>query len=169
MRLSPLTLLLVPVALQAQDPRVGLKAGLFDAGTAISNLTLVSATRPSAQFYDSTNVGGFRYANSDLAFSGNYVFQGNFYGIQVWDISTPAAPKLRLAYPCAGGQGDPTVYGNLLFMSVEMPDGRLDCGVGTGDRQVCRRAGFCAPDLVCDIRLLHAVLPFVRARCVPGP
>ena len=129
MRLSPLTLLLVPVALQAQDPRVGLKAGLFDAGTAISNLTLVSATRPSAQFYDSTNVGGFRYANSDLAFSGNYVFQGNFYGIQVWDISTPAAPKLRLAYPCAGGQGDPTVYGNLLFMSVEMPDGRLDCGV----------------------------------------
>jgi hypothetical protein len=30
---------------------------------------------------------------------------------------------------CPGGQGDVSVYKNLLFMSVEMPNGRLDCGV----------------------------------------
>src|SRR5258708_16800458 len=30
---------------------------------------------------------------------------------------------------CPGGQGDVTVYKNLMFMSVEMPNGRLDCGV----------------------------------------
>ena len=29
---------------------------------------------------------------------------------------------------CPGGQGDVSVYKNLLFMSVEMPNGRLDCG-----------------------------------------
>ncbi len=29
---------------------------------------------------------------------------------------------------CPGGQGDLSVYKNLLFMSVEMPNGRLDCG-----------------------------------------
>lgn len=130
-RLSLAATLLLPTLLHAQspDPRVGLSAGFWDAGQAISNMTLLSATRPSPTFFDSTNVGGFRYASSDLAFSGKYVFQGSFYGIQVWDISSPTAPKLRLAFPCAGGQGDPTVYGSLLFMSVEMPDGRLDCGV----------------------------------------
>src|SRR5258708_33864435 len=29
---------------------------------------------------------------------------------------------------CPGGQGDVSVYKNLLFMSVEMPNGRIDCG-----------------------------------------
>ena len=29
---------------------------------------------------------------------------------------------------CPGGQGDVSVYKNLMFMSVEMPNGRLDCG-----------------------------------------
>jgi hypothetical protein len=38
---------------------------------------------------------------------------------------------------CPGGQGDVSVYKNLMFMSVEMPNGRLDCGAqgftpGTG-------------------------------------
>jgi hypothetical protein len=30
---------------------------------------------------------------------------------------------------CPGGQGDVSVYKNLMFMSVEMANGRLDCGV----------------------------------------
>jgi hypothetical protein len=30
--------------------------------------------------------------------------------------------------PCPGGQGDVSVYGHLLFMSVEQPRGRVDCG-----------------------------------------
>jgi hypothetical protein len=68
------------------------------------------------------------FANSDLAFQGNHLFQGNFYGINVYDISNPAKTTLLTSMVCPGGQGDPSVYKNLLFMSVEMPNGRLDCG-----------------------------------------
>ena len=110
------------------DPRVGLKPGLYDAGIALRGLELVAAARKPAALEDSAGPGNFLYMNSDLAFRGNFVFQGNFHGFQVWDISTPATPTLRLAYPCPGGQGDPSVWGNLLFLSVEMPNGRVDCG-----------------------------------------
>src|ERR1041384_7244263 len=68
------------------------------------------------------------FANSDLAFQGNHLFQGNFYGVQIYDISNPAKAKLLTTLVCPGGQGDVSVYKNLLFMSVEMPNGRLDCG-----------------------------------------
>jgi hypothetical protein len=69
------------------------------------------------------------FANSDLAFQGDHLFQGNFYGINIFDISDPAKAKLLTSMVCPGGQGDVSVYKNLLFMSVEMPNGRLDCGV----------------------------------------
>jgi hypothetical protein len=68
------------------------------------------------------------FANSDLAFQGNHLFQGNFYGFNIYDISNPAKTTLLTSVVCPGGQGDPSVYKNLLFMSVEMPNGRLDCG-----------------------------------------
>jgi len=118
-----------PAAAQQQaDPRVGLRAGLHDAGQAIRNLELVS-TRPRPEgLFDPADVGNFGFMNSDLAFRGNYLFQGNFSGWQVWDISNPAAPTLRSKLVCPGGQGDVSVHGNLLFMSVEMPNGRVDCG-----------------------------------------
>ena len=68
------------------------------------------------------------FANSDLAFQGNHLFLGNFYGINIYDISNPAKTSLLTSMVCPGGQGDVSVYKNLLFMSVEMPNGRLDCG-----------------------------------------
>jgi len=68
------------------------------------------------------------FANSDLAFQGNHLFQGNFYGFNIYDISNPAKSSLLTSVICPGGQGDLSVYKNLLFMSVEMPNGRLDCG-----------------------------------------
>lgn len=68
------------------------------------------------------------FANSDLAFQGNHLFLGNFYGINIYDISNPTKPSLLTSMVCPGGQGDPSVYKNLMFMSVEMPNGRLDCG-----------------------------------------
>jgi hypothetical protein len=67
------------------------------------------------------------FANSDLAFQGNHLFQGNFYGVNIYDISNPANTTLLTSLVCPGGQGDVSVYKNLLFMSVEMPNGRLDC------------------------------------------
>src|SRR5690242_11697562 len=69
------------------------------------------------------------FANSDIAFQGNHLFLGNFYGVSIYDISHPASAKLLTTMVCPGGQGDVSVYKNLMFMSVEMPNGRLDCGV----------------------------------------
>ena len=102
------------------DPRVGLGAGLFDAEEAIWNLNMVSTTRPPEAFLGVTN--------SDLAFQGNYVFQGNYNGIQVWDISNPAKPVLAKEFVCPASQSDVSVYGNLMFVSGEGNSGRLDCG-----------------------------------------
>lgn len=101
------------------DPRVGLDAGLFDAEEAIWNLRMVSTTPPSEQFVGVTN--------SDLAFTGDYAIQGNYNGIQVWDISNPADPSLTISYYCPASQSDVSVYGNLLFVSGEGLSGRLDC------------------------------------------
>lgn len=120
-------------ALHAQpmpDPRVGLKAGWFDAGEASWNIKLVSNTKNSEAFLNLSTPGDARLKNSDLAFSGNLVFQGNYSGWQVWDIGNPRKPKLRAAFVCPGSQSDVTVYGNLLFVSAEAVSGRVDCGLG---------------------------------------
>ena len=68
------------------------------------------------------------FANSDIAFQGNHLFQGNFYGLNIFDISNPSKPSLLTTMVCPGGQNDVSVYKNLLFLSVEMANGRLDCG-----------------------------------------
>src|SRR6185436_178675 len=49
-------------------------------------------------------------------------------GLNIYDISNPAKTSLLTSMICPGGQNDVSVYKNLLFMSVEMPNGRLDCG-----------------------------------------
>jgi hypothetical protein len=116
-----------PPAETATDPRVGLGAGWMDAEEATWNMQLVSETPPSAQFMPSAP-GDFNLINSDLAFVGDYVIQGNFNGIQIWDVSTPSRPTLKTAVVCPGSQNDVSVYGNLLFVSVESLNGRVDCG-----------------------------------------
>jgi len=75
---------------------------------------------PAASQYGSTN--------SDLAFSGNHLFVGNYNGINFYDIDNPGKTKLRTSLVCPGGQGDVSVYGHLLFMSAEAVNGRIDCG-----------------------------------------
>jgi hypothetical protein len=69
------------------------------------------------------------FANSDLAFSGDRLFVGNFHGFNTYNIEDPATPQHMVSVVCPGGQGDVSVLGNLLFMSVEQTRGRLDCGV----------------------------------------
>lgn len=108
------------IAAPSPDPRVGLEAGMFDAEEAAWNLRVVSATPPPEEFVGITN--------SDLAFKGPYAIQGNYNGVQIWDISTPAAPELVTAYVCPASQSDVSVYGDLLFISGEGLGGRLDCG-----------------------------------------
>jgi hypothetical protein len=102
------------------DPRVGLKAGLFDAEEAIWNLNFLSQTPPPENFVGVTN--------SDLAFKDNYAFQGNYNGVIVWDVTNPRSPELVVDYLCPASQSDVSVYGNLMFVSGEGFGGRLDCG-----------------------------------------
>jgi hypothetical protein len=99
------------------NPKVEKTLGLLGVGD--------STKLPKA---DRVVIAQLAFANSDLAFQGNHLFQGNFYGFNIYDISNPAKASLLTSVVCPGGQGDLSVFKNLLFMSVEMPNGRLDCG-----------------------------------------
>jgi len=141
----------------ASDPRAKLTPGLYDAGETsmgMKHLALIKkpdafqlgTSDPEAEKVKKTLsqlgmnnpkmpkemnlvIAQLAFANSDLAFQGNHLFQGNFYGMNIFDITNPANAKLLTSIVCPGGQGDVSVYKNLMFMSVEMPNGRLDCGV----------------------------------------
>ncbi len=69
------------------------------------------------------------FANSDLAFTGDVLFEGNFHGFNTYNVEDPMEPKLLGSVVCPGGQGDVSVVGDLLIMSVEQTRGRLDCGL----------------------------------------
>jgi hypothetical protein len=142
----------------ANDPRAKLAPGLYDGGEASMGIEhLLLLKKPDAFQLGATDpddpkvekvvgqlgmgnnkkipkpvllmIAQLAFANSDLAFEGHHLFQGNFYGVSIFDIADPAKATLLTSLVCPGGQGDVSVYKNLLFMSVEMPNGRLDCGV----------------------------------------
>jgi hypothetical protein len=166
-----------PAAPPSKDPRVGLKAGLKDAGVAALNMELIttlpkppgffdpkepagsptepetppdkpgtekpatlptspdkpaqgkpSTQKPSTEKPTPPRGSGLNFANSDLAFRGNQLFIGNFSGFNIYDIANPAKAHLIASVVCPGGQGDVSVRGNLLIMSVEQTRGRIDCG-----------------------------------------
>jgi hypothetical protein len=122
-----------PTLLSAQtypsknDPRSKLKAGRFDAETAALNMRLVSFSRKPAQF---DTVRGLTFINSDLAFGTNFVYQANFAGFSIWDITDPTKPVLSSVVQCVTSQGDPSIVGNLLFISAEGAGNRNDCAAG---------------------------------------
>jgi hypothetical protein len=124
---------MLPVTLAAQtypnpdDPRSNLRPGKHDAETAQKGMRLVS-TSPKAEPFDTTR--GLTFINSDLAFRDKYVYQGNFSGFSIWDVSDPASPKLVSSVQCVTSQGDPTIIGNLLFISAEGAANRNDCAKG---------------------------------------
>jgi len=141
----------------ASDPRAKLAPGLYNAGeTSMGIKHLLLIKKPDAFQLGSSDpddpkvqktiaqlgigragklpkptqlvIAQLAFANSDVAFQGNRLFQGNFYGLSIYDISDPTKAAILTSLVCPGGQGDLSVHGNLLFMSVEMPNGRLDCG-----------------------------------------
>src|SRR5206468_840096 len=148
----------------AQDPRVGLKPGFRDAGTAAHNLELVWSLPKPDGFFDPKEPAGspnpperpegqnggnsanatppspatdaaaaaaaarLNFANSDLAFSRDHLIMGSFHGFSTYNIEDPKKARLLVSVVCPGGQGDVSVYGSLLFMSVEQTRGRVDCG-----------------------------------------
>lgn len=123
--------LAVPLAAQtypsATDPRNNLKPGVSDAGVALSGMRLIT-TAPKPPAFDS--VSGLTFVNSDLAFRGNLVYQGNFAGFSIWDVSNAAAPVMLSEVQCITSQGDPSIIGNLLFISAEGAGNRNDCAKG---------------------------------------
>ncbi len=142
------------------DPRAKLSPGLYDAGEAAIGIKHLMLLKKPDAFELGTNdpadpkvnktlttvlgvadpskmpgatklvLAGLGFANSDIAFQGNRLFLGNFYGVNIYDISNPSKTSLLTSMICPGGQGDVSVYKNLMFMSVEMTNGRLDCGTG---------------------------------------
>jgi hypothetical protein len=142
----------------AQDPRVGLKAGFMDAGVASRNMELVKSLPKPDGFFDPKSPAGtptppepppnappqppqqavdapaapppagLNFANSDLAFTRDRLIIGNFHGFNAYAIEDAGKARLLASVVCPGGQGDVSVYGNLLFMSVEQTRGRIDCG-----------------------------------------
>jgi hypothetical protein len=141
------------------DPRFKLTPGFYDAGETSKGIKhLLLLKKPGPFQLDTTDASNpkvqqtlssigiadtsrmpkqvqlvraqLAFGNSDIAFQGNHLFMGNFYGVNIYDISDPEKTQLVTSIVCPGGQGDVSVYKNLMFMSVEMPNGRIDCGVG---------------------------------------
>jgi uncharacterized protein (DUF305 family) len=137
----------------SDDPRANLAAGLYDAGEAISNMRLVAALRRPAGFFDPKNpaelpghiftdtgsddevdLDSERYpmmsfSNTDMAFSGDTLIVGSYHGFNAYRLQDDGLPALLSSVVCPGGQGDVSVVGDLLIMSVEQTRGRLDCGL----------------------------------------
>ena len=111
-----------------EDPRIGLEAGWYDAESAAENMTLLASDPRPDPFVDPDRPGDLGFANSDIAFRGTRAIVGNFMGFMIYDISDPTQPTLETTVVCPGGQGDVSIYGDLVFMSVEEARGRLDCG-----------------------------------------
>jgi hypothetical protein len=112
---------------KGDDPRDKLSHGLQDAGVALKGMKIVSVAPKAAEF---DTMRGLTFVNSDLAFKGTLVYQGNFAGFTIWDVKNPAKPELVSAVPCITSQGDPSIYGNLLFISAEGAGNRNDCAKG---------------------------------------
>ena len=142
------------------DARTSLTAGLHDAGQAASNLVLEHAVAPPPGFYDPEALfapptsqaeaeaymermranppryGPLALANTDMSMSNGRLFVGNFHGFNIYDVTRGGAPELVMSVVCPGGQGDLSVHGNLLFMSVEQNRARLDCGATDAEGEV---------------------------------
>ena len=141
------------------DARTALSGGLRDAGQAASGMVLESSLEPAPGFFDPEALfappqteaegeafaarmrdnppryGPLALANSDMAISHGRLFVGNFNGFNAYDVSS-GTPRLVMSVVCPGGQGDVSVHGNLLFMSVEQNRGRLDCGTSGAEGDV---------------------------------
>ena len=141
----------------SDDPRSGLKGGLKYAEEAILNLELVKSLDKPVGFYDPNNPAlrgsdsaksseekenmsleersvklrspMFSFSNTDMAFSGNLLVAGSYHGFNMYELDDNGVPNLVTSVVCPGGQGDVSIVGDLLIMSVEETRGRVDCGL----------------------------------------
>jgi uncharacterized protein (DUF305 family) len=143
----------------SNDPRAGLSAGFENAGQALMNMELVATLPKPPGFYDPNNPAGLppevpdddkelaadeeavvdeedkrypllSFANTDMAFSGEVMVTGSYHGYNVYRLEENGVPQHLSSVVCPGGQGDVSIVGDLLIMSVEQTQGRVDCGLG---------------------------------------
>ncbi len=148
---AEITRMSVLLAELSGDPRSGLSAGLHDAGMAQENMKLLAALPKPAGFFDPSNPSGkpplkdeldedgkpkrgtrsplLNFSNTDIAFAGDKVVVGSYHGFNVYQLDQRGMPELYSSVVCPGGQGDVSVVGDLLIMSVEQTRGRVDCGL----------------------------------------
>jgi len=69
------------------------------------------------------------FANTDIAFFGDVMVAGSYHGFNIYKLGADGVPTLKSSVVCPGGQGDVSVVGNILVMSVEQTRGRVDCGL----------------------------------------
>jgi len=69
------------------------------------------------------------FANTDMAFSGDLLVAGNYHGFNVYRLGDDGIPQLASSIVCPGGQGDVSIAGDLLLMSVQDSRARKDCGL----------------------------------------
>ena len=147
----------------SDDPRAGLKAGVYDAGEAILNMELIASLKKPTGFFDPKNplekgiedtededqsndseeeiersiesmansqrFPMLSFSNTDMAFSEDMLVAGSYHGFNIYRLEESGFPNLMTSVVCPGGQGDVSVVGNLLIMSVQDTRGRLDCGL----------------------------------------
>lgn len=142
----------------SDDPRAGLRAGLTDAEAAIWNLELLASLAKPAGFFDPGNpterpaepieddeqadepkpidqddeeqrTPMLSFAYTDMAFQDDVLVAGSYHGFNVFRLQDNGIPELLSSVVCPGGQGDVSIVGDLLIMSVQDTRGRLDCGL----------------------------------------
>ena len=145
----------------SDDPRAGLKPGVYDAGIAILNMELTASLKKPTGFFDPDNplergvvepdeddesgesqeersieslASSQRYpmlsfSNTDMAFTKDMLVAGSYHGFNIYRLEENGFPNLMTSVVCPGGQGDVSVVGDLLIMSVQDTRGRLDCGL----------------------------------------
>jgi len=142
----------------SEDPRSSLTPGFRDAGEAIFGLIHIATQPKPTGFFDPENPAGLppriesdeagaadenddeadepqfgsrspflSFSNTDMAFSGDLMAVGNYHGFNLYRLGG-AEPELISSVVCPGGQGDVSIVGGLLIMSVEQTRGRVDCG-----------------------------------------
>ena len=139
----------------SDDPRSGLAHGLYTADEAILNLELIASLRKPTGFYDPTNPTGkgsedltednegkttaeisrslrspmLSFSNTDMAFRDDLLVAGSYHGFNMYKIDSDGIPNLISSVVCPGGQGDVSIVGDILIMSVEENRSRIDCGL----------------------------------------
>ena len=139
----------------SNDPRSGLSPGLYIADEAILNLELIASLKKPSGFFDPKNPSAkgsedltednsdktteemsrslrrpmLSFANTDMAFKDDVMVAGSYHGFNIYSLKSDGIPELISSVVCPGGQGDVSIVGNLLIMSVEENRSRIDCGL----------------------------------------